>query len=107
MRGGDEFGADRDESFLDLIPRRVERPGLWNVVLHDDETTSLDFVTDVLVNLFRRPVLEAFGVAFEIHVIGKGTAGTFSFEVAAEKRAEVLRLAQIERFPLLVGLERA
>jgi ATP-dependent Clp protease adaptor protein ClpS len=110
MHGGNDFGEGREESPLDLIQRRetkLERPGQWHVVFFNDEVTGFDFVTNLLISIFHWPTLEAFGIAFEIHVIGKGIAGTYSFEVAREKRSEVLGLAQIEQFPLLVGLERA
>ena len=110
MSGSNDYGGDRDENALDLIPCRdskPKRPGLWNIIFHNDDVTEFDFVAHVLVEVFHKSPIEAFGITFEVHLVGKGVAGTYTFEVAREKRAEVLSLARIERFPLMVSLERA
>ena len=93
---------------LDLFERvKVERPSMWNIVVYSDDYTPMDFLEFVLKRIFHISTLDALALTLVVYTKGKGIAGTYTFEVAEQKRSEVLLMAKIEEHPLRVEVERA
>jgi ATP-dependent Clp protease adaptor protein ClpS len=93
----------------DLLQRdevREKRPSMWNVVFYNDDYTPMEFVEFVLKRVFHQSTLDALALTLVVHTKGKGTAGTYTFEVAEQKQCEVLLMAKIEEHPLRVEVER-
>ncbi len=92
-------GAARQES-------KHKKPHLWQVVLLNDNYTSFEFVVHILMTIFHKSMDEAHALTLQIHHEGKGVCGTYTYDVAETKRAEVLRLAKQGQFPLHCKLYR-
>jgi ATP-dependent Clp protease adaptor protein ClpS len=95
---------------LDLLEKdevRTKRPSMWNVVLYNDDYTSIEFVEFVLKMVFHISTPDALALALAVHTKGKGIAGTYTFEVAEQKQCEVLLMAKVEEHPLRVEVEQA
>lgn len=89
-------------------PRKREKPeDLWKVVLHNDDYTPMDFVVDVLEQIFDKSPAEAYRVMMKVHVEGRGIAGVFSHEVAETKARKTIDHARQSGFPLLASVEEA
>lgn len=88
------------------INHKLEEPGLYNVLLHNDDYTSMDFVVDVLVSIFRKNGVEASKIMMEVHQKGAGIAGTYPYDIGLTRIQEVKRRAQEEKYPLLCTLEK-
>ena len=84
----------------------LRRPSLWQVVLHNDDFTPMDFVVIVLMEIFEMPRKKAEAVMMDIHHKGKGIAGVYSHEIAQTKHLWLQQVAQSEGHPLLSVLER-
>jgi ATP-dependent Clp protease adaptor protein ClpS len=94
---------------LDLLEKdeiKTKRPSMWNIVLYNDDYTSMEFVVFVLTKVFHRSTEDALALTFAVHTQGKGIAGTYTFEVAEQKQYEVLLMAKIEEHPLRVEVEQ-
>src|ERR1700738_5614643 len=90
------------EPRLDLLEReevKAKRPSMWNIVFYNDDYTSMDFVVFALTKVFRRSTEAALALTLAVHTQGKGIAGTYTFEVAEQKRCEVWSMARIEEHP--------
>jgi ATP-dependent Clp protease adaptor protein ClpS len=85
----------------------TERPPLFQVVLHNDDYTTMQFVVDVLESIFNRSPAEAHRIMMHVHLRGHGVCGTYPFEVAETKVAMVHRRARKEGFPLRASVEEA
>jgi ATP-dependent Clp protease adaptor protein ClpS len=85
----------------------VKRPELYRVLMHNDDFTSMDFVVQVLVEIFQRPPAEATQVMLDIHNKGSGTAGIYSYDSAMSKMYQVHRFAEDREFPLRCTIEKA
>ena len=84
---------------LDLLEKdeiKTKRPSMWNIVLYNDDYTSMEFVVFVLTKVFHRSTEDALALTLAVHTQGKGIAGTYTFEVAEQKQCEVLLMAKIE-----------
>jgi ATP-dependent Clp protease adaptor protein ClpS len=95
---------------LELLEKdevKTKRPRMWNIVFYNDEYTPMDFVEFVLMRVFHLPTLDALALTLVVHTKGKGIAGTYTFEVAEQKRCEVLSMAEIKEHPLRVEVEQA
>ena len=68
-------------------------------MLNDDYTT-MDFVVDVLVNVFNKTIDEAHMLMLKIHKQGEARCGLYSFEIAETKVSQVSVYAQENNFPL-------
>lgn len=83
----------------------VEEPKKYNVFLLNDDYSTMDFVIDVLVKVFRKTINEAEAIMLSVHNNGKGLCGVYTFEIATTKVAQVKSLARDKGFPLKAIME--
>ncbi|MDX3960041.1 ATP-dependent Clp protease adaptor ClpS [Aliarcobacter skirrowii] len=83
----------------------VEEPKKYNVFLLNDDYSTMDFVIDVLVKVFRKTNSEAETIMLNIHNNGKGLCGIYSFEIATTKVAQVKTMSREKGFPLKAVME--
>ena len=70
---------------------KVQPPKMYKVLLHNDDTTTFDFVILVLVQIFHRTVEDAVEITKSIHVNQTGIAGSpYTREIAEEKTIETI-----------------
>jgi ATP-dependent Clp protease adaptor protein ClpS len=93
---------------LDFAVKRAEKlkgPEDFNVVILNDNYTSMDFVVDVLVLVFHKNENEAERIMMDVHRKGRGVVGTYTLDIALTKTAQVHSLAEQNNFPLRCVLE--
>ena len=83
----------------------IEEPKMYRVLLHNDDYTSMDFVVDVLIGIFRKSRQEAEQITWYIHQQGQAVCGIYTFEIAQMKVDQVRLYAKKEGFPLLATME--
>ena len=84
---------------------KLSAPGMWKVLLHNDDYTTQEFVVWILETVFRKPEPEAVRIMLDVHRKGKGIAGVYSYDVADTKVVQAKALAEVQEFPLLCTLE--
>ena len=87
------------------IKVRVSEPKRWKVILLNDDSTPMDFVVSLLVEIFKHNPDTAKEVMLQVHETGSGIAGSYSFEIAEAKAVESTNLARTNGFPLQIKLE--
>jgi len=83
----------------------VEEPKKYNVFLLNDDYSTMDFVIDILVKIFRKSLTEAEAIMLSVHNNGRALCGIYSFEIASTKVAQVQKLAREKGFPLKAIME--
>ena len=83
----------------------LQEPKEYKVFLLNDDFSTMDFVIDVLVKVFRKSVDEASVIMINIHNNGKEICGTYSYEIAGTKVAQVKAMAREKGFPLKATME--
>ena len=98
---------DRDlQGELDVEERHeTKRPRRYRVLLHNDDYTTMEFVVQVLVDLFNKSHTEATQIMLSVHFKGQGVCGTYTREVAETKVHQVIERARADGFPLLASME--
>lgn len=99
----DEIKHDGDVAVIEKTA--LAPPKLWNVLLYNDDQTTMEFVVLVLMQIFHRSFEDAQDIMMSIHETGKGIAGTYSHEIALTKRDDTLAVARTNGFPLLAEIE--
>src|SRR4029453_842607 len=101
------YAPQHDEAVKPKSKRKLKKPPLFKVLLHNDDYTTMDFVVLILRAIFQHSEHEAIRIMLQVHQQGVGIAGVFTFEIAETKIAKVIALAQENEFPLLCTMEEA
>ena len=84
---------------------KLQEPKKYKVFLLNDDYTTMDFVVDVLCEVFHKSYEEAVNIMLTIHKQGKGLCGVYTYEIAETKVDQVHRLARANQFPLKAVME--
>src|SRR3954470_12067499 len=85
--------------------KKLKRPTLYKVLLHNDNYTTREFVVAVLKEVFHKSETDAVQIMLHIHYNGIGVAGVYTFEVAETKIRTVEAAARENGFPLRLSME--
>ena len=83
----------------------IEEPHQFKVVFHNDDFTTMEFVTEVLRSVFNKPADEAVVLMMKVHREGQAIVGVYSYDVAMTKASMAMSMARKEGFPLRVTCE--
>jgi ATP-dependent Clp protease adaptor protein ClpS len=93
------------DDVLQETQENLQEPPLYKVLLLNDDYTSMEFVVQVLVQVFNRSVEAATQIMLHVHHQGVGVCGVYTCEVAETKIATVHALARENGFPLQCVME--
>jgi ATP-dependent Clp protease adaptor protein ClpS len=83
----------------------VSEPKRWKVILLNDDSTPMEFVISLLIEIFKHTPNTAKDIMLQVHETGSGVAGMYSFEIAEAKAVEATTQARTNGFPLQIKLE--
>ena len=100
--------SHRDQSG-DAVKERIKtekkEPTQYKVVLLNDDYTTMEFVVQILEQVFLKTPAEAFRVMMHVHTQGKGLCGLYPHDIAETKIETVHEMAQEHGFPLRADME--
>jgi ATP-dependent Clp protease adaptor protein ClpS len=99
------YAPQHDEAVKPESKRKLKKPPLFKVLLHNDNYTTVDFVVLVLMEVFSHSEIDAITITFQVHNQGIGVAGVYTHEIAETKIAKVMRMAREFEYPLLCTME--
>ena len=94
---------DTDTDTLPADPE-LDEPRQYEVMLLNDDYTTMDFVVDVLMRFFNKDPLEAEEIMYQVHEQGSGVCGIYPFDIAESKVNQVTDHARANNYPLLCVL---
>lgn len=93
--------APEHEDDLAVVERpKTKKPRRYQVVLHNDDYTTMEFVVHVLMKFFHKSETEATQIMLHVHHRGYGVVGLFTRDVAESKAAQVMDYAKEHGHPL-------
>lgn len=101
----DVEGTDIEEEVSSETLEDLQEPPLYRVLLHNDDYTTMEFVIQVLMEVFHKPPQEAMEIMLHVHRNGIGVCGLYSREVAETKVLVVEEMARQNGFPLKCTME--
>jgi ATP-dependent Clp protease adaptor protein ClpS len=84
---------------------KLKKPPLYQVIMHNDDYTPMEFVVHVLQSYFGMSMEQATSVMLTVHTKGKAVCGTFTRDIAESKAQQVNQLARESQHPLLCEIE--
>lgn len=78
---------------------------MYNVVMHNDDVTTMDFVVHILVSIFRKSPQDAETLMLKVDREGSAVAGTYYKDIAESKKNKATAEARKNGFPLLLTIE--
>ena len=90
-----------------VTKRKLERPPLYDVLLHNDDYTTQEFVVYVLMKYFQHDGVTARKIMLHVHTRGIGVAGVYPYEVAETKAHQVVQFARENEMPLQASLRKS
>ncbi len=99
--------SDSDVALDSDVTEKTQEPRKYACVLHNDDYSTMEFVIEVLTEIFRKTHDEAVEIMLHVHHRGQGVAGVYSYEIAETKSAQVQDRAQAQGYPLKCSVEPA
>ncbi|MDC0621220.1 ATP-dependent Clp protease adaptor ClpS [Candidatus Pseudothioglobus singularis] len=84
-----------------ISKQKLKIPNRFDVLIINDDYTSMDFVVDVLKRFFHKEFLAAEAIMLKIHIDGEAVCGTYSFDVAQTKVSQVIEYSRKNDQPLV------
>lgn len=84
---------------------RLKEPPRYAVLLHNDDYTSMEFVVQILCEVFYKTLDDATSIMLKVHREGVARCGAYTKEVAETKVRLVTRRARLAEFPLKCTME--
>lgn len=98
--------ANTDAAVDEKTKNIIEDPGFYKVIFLNDNVTPMEFVVDVLQNIFKHDHDTASTITMTIHNEGSSVVGVYTYEIAEQKGVETTVLARNSGFPLQVKIEK-
>ena len=83
----------------------VKEPPMFRVVYLNDNTTSMEFVVESLIEYFEYTHETAEQITIDIHEEGSACVAVLPYEIAEQKGVEVTVSARAQNYPLQIKLE--
>jgi len=83
----------------------IAEPGRWKVLLLNDDYSTMEFVVEILMQVFKKNQDQAMQIMLEVHKNGKGLCGLYSHEIAEAKIVIVSSMAKQQGYPLRAVME--
>lgn len=83
----------------------LKEPQQYQVLLLNDDYSSMDFVVDILMTIFHKSYAEAQNIMIEVHKNQRGLCGVYPYEIAETKVTQVTKIAREQGFPLKAIME--
>ena len=85
--------------------KKLKRPPLYKVILHNDDFTPMELVVLILRQIFHKTESDATAIMLHAHTQGYAVAGVYAHEIAEEKVNRTMSLAREAQVPLLCTME--
>lgn len=81
---------------------KLKEPKKYKVVMYNDDFTPMDFVVDILIQIFHKNQEEAANLMMNIHKGTKAVVGIYSYDIARTKAEQAMSLAREAGYPFRV-----
>ena len=85
----------------------IREPKRYRVIMHNDDFTPMEFVVEILIDIFHKDLLEAERLMLMVHENGRAAVGSYSYDIAVTKVQAASGRAKEEGFPFRMTVEEA
>jgi ATP-dependent Clp protease adaptor protein ClpS len=103
----DDNHVDGASGVATLTRPKVKEPPLYQVILLNDDYTTMEFVVHVLEKFFFKSAPEAEAIMLSVHNEGRGICGVYPRDMAETKTLQVNDYSRKHEMPLKCIWEKA
>lgn len=85
----------------------LKEPQQYNVVMLNDDFTTMEFVVEILVDIFHKNPLEAERLMMTVHKGGSAVVGAYPYDIAVTKVNAAMSRAKKSGYPFRMRIEEA
>ena len=93
-------GETRERTGID-----IREPKHYQVIMHNDDFTPMDFVVEILQSIFHKDEIEAVHLMMRVHESGSAAVGSYPRDIAATKVQNATARAREEGYPFRMTIE--
>ena len=82
----------------------LKKPKTFEVILLNDDYTTMEFVVEVLKRFFNKDALAAETIMLKIHIEGEAVCGSYPYDLAQSKVSQVIEYSRKNEQPLMCVL---
>lgn len=83
----------------------IREPKHYQVIMHNDDFTPMEFVVELLRDIFHKDEIEAVRLMMQVHENGRASVGSYPKDIAATKVGNATTRARAEGFPFRMTIE--
>lgn len=87
--------------------KKLKEPKQFNVIMYNDDFTTMEFVVEILVDIFHKDEAAAEAIMLGVHHNGKAVVGKYPYDIAVTKVNAALRRAKAQGYPFRMSVEEA
>jgi ATP-dependent Clp protease adaptor protein ClpS len=95
-----------DVKLDEKIQKKVSEPERYKVIFLNDNQTPMEFVVELLRNIFKHSESSSQELTMKIHQEGSAIVGVYSYEIAEQKGTEATNASRSHGFPLQIKIEK-
>ncbi len=84
---------------------KFKEPSRYKVIMLNDDFTPMDFVVDVLVEIFHKEKADAVDLMMKVHREGRAIVGVYTYDIALTRQQRAIRRARDAGYPFNITLE--
>ena len=85
---------------------KIQEPKKYKVVMYNDDFTPMEFVVEILMEIFGKLYDDAINLMMEVHQGTKATVGVYTYDIASTKASQAMARAREEGYPFRVKCEK-
>lgn len=87
------------------IRNRIREPKKYKVIMYNDNFTTMEFVVDILVQIFHKSEPEAEQLMMTVHRKGQAVVGVYPMDIAKTRVNKALQQARKQGYPFRMSIE--
>ena len=92
---------------IDRSDSKIKEPEQYNVIMLNDDFTTMEFVVSVLTDIFHKDPLTAEALMMQVHKSGRAAVGRYPYDIAVTKVKKSVARAREQGFPFRMTVEEA
>ncbi len=86
---------------------KVKEPKQYEVVMHNDDFTTMEFVVEVLTDIFHKDRVTAEALMLDVHNKGSAVVGRYAYDIAVTRTNKAMSRAKENGFPFKMTIREA
>lgn len=84
---------------------KLKEPKLYQVIMLNDDFTSMEFVVEILIDIFHKDPTTAETLMLYVHKNGRAVVGKYPYDIALTKIEQATDRARAQGYPFRLTME--